>query len=459
MATVQDLLTQALTEGGLDATNTQALAWFNERHKELVGIARTAEGGTAAATFAAALPADKAVGDNVTTLVVDPDIYPALVSGVIATGLRRGDQSSALADVHEALFREGAEKMRVRVNQRYVTQTAESVQELLNEAVAADGFDATQAQLLIWLNRRHREMVAHARAAEAGQAPATFLAALPADVAAAAAVSSLVVDADCYNGLISGVIADGLLRHGKDPDLADRYEAKFREAAERMRVRVQQRYLTQTTDSVQALLNEAAGAEGFDATQAQLLLWLNRRHRDMVALSRSYRDRVDVGPTVADQEFYAVAGVVETYNVEVNGVPFSKARRPDVYADSQGGLVWCGPSGSGFVVEDVNATNVQGFTLIPSPETAGLSINVWAAVMPPDLVAGDAVSALKVDSDCYDALVSGVIASGLMRAQQASLAAPHERVYEAAVEKLRRRVKRRYNTMGPAQIRVQGITA
>lgn len=334
-----------------------------------------------------------------------------------------------------------------------------TVQTLVDAVLAEGGFDATAAQALDWINQRHKELVGLARSPEALQASGTWSALLPADAVLGDNVTTLQCDIDLLPGLVAGAIATGLRRVEQLAELADAHEGLFREAAEKMRQRVAQRYLTQTTDSVQALLNEAVGADGFDATQAQVLLWLNRRHRDMVARSRAYRDRVSVGPTVAGTAFYAVSDVVETYNVEVAGVPYSKGRRPDVYADSQGALRWMGPDGSGFVVEDVNASSVLGFTLIPVPDTSGLAIDVWAAVMPATLVAGDAATALKVDADCYDGLISGVIATGLARAGQLDLSERHERAFEAAVEKMRVRVKQRYRTIGPAQIRLLGVNA
>lgn len=213
-------------------------------------------------------------------------------------------------------------------------------------------------------------------------------------------------------------------------------------------------------DTVQTLIDEVTQEGGFEATDVQALRWLNRRHRFIVAQSRSLRDRVQVGPTVAGQEFYAVSNVVETYNVEVGGVPYAKARRPDVYGYSQGTLLWTGPTGAGFVVEDVDESGVQGFTLIPPPDSAGTAITIWAAVPPADLAAADPASALKIDSDCYDGLVSGAIATGLLRIEQRpDLAAPHEQIFAATVEMMRQRVKRRYNTSGPAQIRVVGVNA
>jgi hypothetical protein len=334
-----------------------------------------------------------------------------------------------------------------------------TVADLIAQAKTEPALDATDAQVLAWLNERHKEMVAYARGAESGQSAATFAALLPADVTGVTNVTSLAIDPDCYPGLVAGTIARGLIRLEHRADLAAPHEQEFQAAAERMRLRTQQRYVTQTTDTVQTLLNEAVAAEGFDATQTQLLLWLNRRHREMVAESRSYRDKVSIGPTVDGTAFYSVTGVVETYAIEVNGIASAKARRPDIYGFAQDALLWSGYEGSGFVVEDVSASNVQGYTILPTPETSGLAIEVVAAVFPPTLTAGDAASALKVDEDCYDGLISGVIATGLMRAGNDAQAASHEQIYAGTVEKLRRRVKRRYNTSGPAQIRVLGINA
>lgn len=214
-------------------------------------------------------------------------------------------------------------------------------------------------------------------------------------------------------------------------------------------------------ETVQQLVTDVVQEGGFDVADPQALRWLNRRWRLMVSEARAYRVTVDVDVTVAGEAFYAFSPV-EAYSFEVAGVPYGKARRPDVYGYSQGALVWSGPAGTGLILADADATGVKGITLVPAPTTDGLPITSFAAMMPPDLTLddeGDALLQAVLEDDFADELISGAVATGQMRSEaRQDLAAGFEQVFSAGVERLRLRTRRRFRA-GPGQIRILGVNA
>jgi hypothetical protein len=212
-------------------------------------------------------------------------------------------------------------------------------------------------------------------------------------------------------------------------------------------------------DTVQQLVDDVLNEGSFDATAAQALRWLNRRHRTMVARSRCYRFTTTL-TTVAGQRDYALpTDVVEIFEVSVNGMPAGRARHVDL---ALGALSYVILSGDGRVMapeEDSSGGAELGF--YPTPDTSGQQILVRAAFLPPDLDTANNAT-LKVPGDFVDALVSGAMATALERAPgdfRPDLADRHAQRFEAACEELRRRVSRRYRGSAPAQIRVQGINA
>lgn len=209
-------------------------------------------------------------------------------------------------------------------------------------------------------------------------------------------------------------------------------------------------------DTVQTLLDEIVSV--VDVTQAEALTALNRRHKAMVAHARSFRKQVAVGNTVAGQAFYTLTDIIELYALEIAGAPYTKARRPDIFGYAQGVVSWEGLTGTGLIVEDANASGVQGLTLIPTPTTSGSAIVAYAAIKPADLVAGDAAAAIKVDDDFFNALVEGATATYLAR-QGEGTPGELEARFDAACEKMRRRARRRFRGPGPSQIRIIGLNA
>lgn len=211
-------------------------------------------------------------------------------------------------------------------------------------------------------------------------------------------------------------------------------------------------------DTVQQLVDDVRVEGAFDVTPEQALRWLTRRHRKMVARARCYRKTVSIGPTVADQRDYALPeGVVQLFELTVDGVTYGNGRHADLAQGAQGYLLLS--DSGGVVVAEEDEAGASEVALYPTPTTAGSEVLVRATFLPPDLDVADD-STLKIPGDFTDALVAGAIATGLRRVEHRSdLAQPHEQEFADACEELRRQVNRRYRGPGPAQIRVVGYNA
>jgi len=216
--------------------------------------------------------------------------------------------------------------------------------------------------------------------------------------------------------------------------------------------------------TVQQLVTDIRTEGGFNVDDAQALRWLNRRWVELVSRAFALRRKVTIGNTVAGTAFYAFPAspvIVLAYSFEVAGVPYGKARRSDVYADSQGAL-WVSPDGAGLILADADANGAKGITLIPVPGD-GSAITSFAAVAPADLTidtAGNTLLAATLEEDFIEALIAGAVAIGLKRlAQRPDAAAPFEAEFQAGVAQLERRTKRRHKGQGPHQIRVIGVNA
>jgi hypothetical protein len=193
--TVQQLLDQVVQEGGLDATQTQALRWLNARHQSMCARSRCFVETTSQAAVAGQsdyLAPVSAI--EIMAVVVDGvpygragwnDLQPGRTAFLTLSG------DGGVASPQEGTF---GERM-VRV---FPTPDAAGVLQI------------------------HAAM-------------------LPADLDPAND-SSLKVDADMGDALVSGALATALLRVENRPDLAASHEAIFSSACEELRRRVQRRY-------------------------------------------------------------------------------------------------------------------------------------------------------------------------------------------------------------------------
>jgi hypothetical protein len=202
-------------------------------------------------------------------------------------------------------------------------------------------------------------------------------------------------------------------------------------------------------------------AEGeFDATDAQALRALTRRHRKMVVRARCFRKTVSVGPTVALQRDYALpTDLFEIFEVTVDGVTYGNARHVDLSTEAQGTLWLAGPGGVS--TEEEDTAGVGTLALIPTPGDGGSVVNVRGAFSPPDLSVSDDTT-LKITPDFDDALAAGAIGSLMRRGTgdfRADIAQSFEQEWSDACEELRRQTNRRYRGPGPTMIRVLGYNA
>lgn len=202
----------------------------------------------------------------------------------------------------------------------------------------------------------------------------------------------------------------------------------------------------------------------FDADEPQVLRWLSVRHRQMCARSRCYRKTLDLGVITAGQAAYAVPPeVVEVLQVTVGGLVYGNARHSD-YAQGARGFIWLGGEG-GIAGREDTAEGVQQLEIFPAPAagsepTPGTAhISAYAAVQPPNLVVGTDAT-VKIPDDYQDALVSGAIATGLLRVEsRQDLAAPHEQIFSTGCSELLRATNRRFRGAGPARVRILGVNA
>ena len=216
-------------------------------------------------------------------------------------------------------------------------------------------------------------------------------------------------------------------------------------------------------DSVAQLVAQVLEEGQLDASETQALRWLTVRQRQLCRRSKWYRKTLSVGPTLVGVATYALPEeVVEILYVEIDSKPYGHLRHQDP-AEGALGWLWLGGTG-GIAGRQDSSAGAQQLWIFPTPIVggpleAGKPISLWAVCRPPDLSATDNTT-LVVPGEYMDALVSGAIATGLLRTEdRPDLAANHEQTFTAACAELTQQSNRRFRGVGPAQIRVVGINA
>lgn len=143
--------------------------------------------------------------------------------------------------------------------------------------------------------------------------------------------------------------------------------------------------MSSVADLVANVLNEA----GFDATEDQAVQALSRRHELMCSRSKCYRERIEVGPTVAGQGGYAVpARVVEIREIQVSKIPYGTGRHRDI-AEGALNYLWLNgvyvAAGGGIAQHDYDEGGNALINLFPVPTEAGESVTVYAVCRPEPL--------------------------------------------------------------------------
>jgi hypothetical protein len=212
-------------------------------------------------------------------------------------------------------------------------------------------------------------------------------------------------------------------------------------------------------DSVSAVVSEIIAQGSFDATSAEVLAVLNRRHKTMVARARTFKKAMSAGSTVANQQVYAnPAGLIEAREVTVAGVTYGRGNHTDLSAGSQDMLTLDGAGG--IFVATADSAGVDSFALYPVPTTSGDAIVVYGSYRPSDLLIDNSVP-FRIDDEDVEGLMAGVFATLLARPGEArpDLAVAQEQIFGAACEEARLREAKRLRGPGPSIIRVAGINA
>lgn len=147
----------------------------------------------------------------------------------------------------------------------------------------------------------------------------------------------------------------------------------------------------------QGLVSQVLEEGSFAVSEATALNWLEARHKSMCARTRCYRRKIEIGPTVAQQQQYAVpAEVMEIRECQVgslatgalNQVPYGVGIHTDL-AQGALGYIWLGglflAVGGGIFVRDENAAGEEMLSLYPIPTESGLNVTLYAVCRPEPL--------------------------------------------------------------------------
>ena len=132
-------------------------------------------------------------------------------------------------------------------------------------------------------------------------------------------------------------------------------------------------------------------------SDAEAGLRLNEAHRELVAAAESLREVVDLGPTVAGQQTYALpADVVQLLSLRVNGYGYDR-KSIDEIDDLNASDAYIVGLYRGFYAPQFSAGGAAEITIYPTPTQSGLPISGRAAMLPPDLVNDTDLPSLPVD--------------------------------------------------------------
>lgn len=193
----------------------------------------------------------------------------------------------------------------------------------------------------------------------------------------------------------------------------------------------------------------------FDADQSKLLRSLDGAHKLAVARSRVSRGRVTVGPVTGAAE-YPLPDVLAVRYVMVGGYIWTQADETDIPALTAGDESVLGPGG---VFAPGVSGGVEQIQLYPPPTDTTETVEVVGVLRAPALTVdgvdgATTTSDLLVPDEFQSALVEGASPAWYRRDERPDLATDAQQVFDAAVEELRRQVRRRFDT-GPRRVRLQ----
>ena len=211
------------------------------------------------------------------------------------------------------------------------------------------------------------------------------------------------------------------------------------------------------SEMVSAVKTQAAfDTSGSNVTDATVLSWLNFKYRDFCVQAGWFKEIIEIGPTVANVATYTIpAAVSEIKAMQIGGQP--EALRVSVEQ------MWALRSASAWLTEPVNgayapsfdAAGAQAVGIFPTPTAAGTSLQALVISMPADLTTSPDTTPV-IPLDFHEQIVNGAIAMGYLRTDaRADLAAPYDAMFEAALQRLKRRAIVRVG-QGPVQFPVRG---
>lgn len=205
---------------------------------------------------------------------------------------------------------------------------------------------------------------------------------------------------------------------------------------------------------------------GFDSTssatsQAVALSWLEARYQEMCAESGYTQAIRELGPTVADQDEYALPeSVTRVVGLRVGtSRPWTPVKLEDLWALSAGTARLEGGMIGAFAEtwsEETADAGTEKVKLYPAPTEAALDVLAICVVSPPALSLS-ANTAPRVPTDFHEYIVDGAIAMGLRRDDsREDEAAPYEARFKDATGRLGMRRRKRVGR-GPIQGRVASV--
>lgn len=205
---------------------------------------------------------------------------------------------------------------------------------------------------------------------------------------------------------------------------------------------------------------------GFDSTssatsQAVALSWLEARYQEMCAESGYTQAIRELGPTVVDQDEYALPeSVTRVVGLRVGtSRPWTPVKLDDLWALSAGTARLEGGMIGAFAEtwsEETADAGTEKVKLYPAPTEAALDVLAICVVSPPALSLS-ANTAPRVPTDFHEYIVDGAIAMGLRRDDsREDEAAPYEARFKDAIGRLGMRRRKRVGR-GPIQGRVASV--
>lgn len=205
---------------------------------------------------------------------------------------------------------------------------------------------------------------------------------------------------------------------------------------------------------------------GFDSTssatsQAVALSWLEARYQEMCAESGYTQAIRELGPTVVDQDEYALPeSVTRVVGLRVGtSRPWTPVKLDDLWALSAGTARLEGGMIGAFAEtwsEETADAGTEKVKLYPAPTEAALDVLAICVVSPPALSLS-ANTAPRVPTDFHEYIVDGAIAMGLRRDDsREDEAAPYEARFKDATGRLGMRRRKRVGR-GPIQGRVASV--